>query len=115
MVTNFGNDVTLAPAGTVVTATGTGSVVLEPINKGNLRALLDVTALSGTTPSLTVTVETSYDKGVTDAWHSAGAFTAATTVSKQRKIIPIDRYVRISYVVSGTTPSITFGVFGETV
>jgi hypothetical protein len=113
-MTSFGHDVTLVPAGTVVTAGGT-SVVLAPQNKGSLRAVLAVTAISGTTATLTCTVETSYDNGATDAWHSAGAFSAVTATGTSRKIIPIDRYVRVTWTFTGTTPSVTFGLTGETV
>lgn len=111
----FGNDVTLVEPGTVVTATGNAPLVIDPVNKGTLRAVLNVTAASGTTPSLTVNVQTSYDNGDTDAWHTVASFTAATATGVQRKTFAIDRYVRVTYTVSGTTPSFTIGVTGETV
>jgi phage gp36-like protein len=72
-----------------------------------------VTAASGTTPSLAVTVETSPD-GAT--WRTLGSFTAATAVGAQKKRFPgADRYVRAKWVLSGTDPSFTFGVSGERV
>lgn len=113
---NYGNDVVLEPDGKVITASAAGSIVLAPLNKGTLRAALTVTAVSGTTPSLTATVQTSYDAGATDPWRAVGSFTAATAAGTQRESFPgLDRYVRLNYVVSGTTPSITFGVSGEIV
>jgi len=113
---NYGNDVVLEPAGKVITTSAAGSVVLAPMNKGTLRAALAVTAASGTTPSLTVTVQTSYDAGSSDAWRTVAAFTAATAAGTERKSFPgLDRYVRLNYTVSGTNPSITFGVSGEIV
>lgn len=106
-------DVTLfASAARTTTANGT-AVALGDL--GTLRLLLDVTAASGTTPSMTVTVETSFD-GSTN-WAAIGtAFTAATGVTSQRKTYPgCDRYVRGVTTISGTTPSFTFSLTGEAV
>ncbi len=114
-MSNLGSDVVLAEPGTVVTATANGTTVLKPVNKATARLVLDVTAASGTTPSLTVNVQTSYDNGDTDAWRTVASFAAKTGVAKERKSFSIDRYVRLSYTVSGTTPSFTFGVTGEIV
>lgn len=113
---NFGNDVTIIPAGTVITATGQ-SAAYEPDNKATLRAVLVITAASGTTPSITITMQTSYDAGVTDSWRTVGsAFPAQTTTGTVRQTFSgVDRYVRASYVVSGTTPSFTLGLTGEMV
>jgi len=76
-----------------------------------------VTAVSGTSPSITVSVDTSYDGGVADAWRSVGTFTAQTAAntSAHKSFPGLDRFVRASWTVSGTTPSITFGVLGEIV
>jgi len=80
-------------------------------NRVALRLLLDVTAASGATPSLTVTVETSGDAST---WRSAGVFAAKTTVSSERlATAALDRYVRVSWAITGTTPSFTFSVTGE--
>lgn len=113
-MTNFGNDVTLVPAGTVVTASGTGTAV-EVGNKNQFRGQSIVTAATGTTPSLTVNIQTSYDNGVTDAWRTVASFAAQTAAdTSAHKCFPgLDRWVRASWTVSGTTPSITFGVTGE--
>lgn len=74
---NYGSNVTLLPAGTVITGAGT-SAVLEPDNKGDARLALTVSAVSGTTPSLTVNIQTSADNGATDAWRTVGTFGAVT-------------------------------------
>lgn len=87
-----------------------------------LRVQSDVTVISGTTPSLTVTIEDSVDGGVN--WNTVGTFTAQTTVS--RLVIQIGlsgvaqaagfawpfnyRKVRARWIISGTTPSITSSV-----
>jgi hypothetical protein len=93
-------------------ASGNGSSV-ELGDRGVLRLLLDVTAASGTLPSLSVDVQTSYD-GTT--WRTVGGFTAlATTGSERLSFAGCDRFVRASYAISGTTPSFTFSVSGEAV
>lgn len=111
---NFGNDTTLVPAGTVVTASGTGTAI-EVDDKNEFRGQSIVTAVSGTSPSLTVSIDTSYDNGVTDTWRSVGTFTAQTAAntSAHKSFPGLDRWVRASWTVSGTTPSVTFGVAGE--
>lgn len=84
----------------------------------------DVTAVSGTTPSITFVVEDSLDGGVT--WNTIGTFAAMTTVSKQVIQITISgvaqaagfrwpfnpKRVRVRWTVSGTTPSLTCRVIG---
>lgn len=111
---NYGNDVTLVPAGTVVTAAGTGTA-RELGNKAAFRAVSEVTAISGAGASLTVIIETSYDNGATDAWRTAATLTAQTATGRVRANPLIDRWVRARWTVAGTTPSITFGVDGEAV
>lgn len=111
---NLGYDVALIPAGTVVTATGSGPT-LELDNRNTLRVQSVVTAVSGTSPSVTVQLQTSHD-GAT--WASLGsAFTAQTAANDSgvKLFSPIDRFVRANYTVTGTTPSLTFGVYGEAV
>jgi hypothetical protein len=112
---NLGNDVVLIPAGTVVTAAGTSSII-EPDNKGDARLVLVVSAASGTTPSLTINVQTSYDSGVTDSWRTAASFTAVTAAVTQHLDVQIDRFVRAQWgAPTGTTPSFTLGITGEVV
>lgn len=113
----YGNSVELIPAGTVITAGANGEVVLDTINKSTLRAVVDVSAVSGTsTPTITFTVQTSADKGVTDSWRDVAAFSGITATGKSRKAFPgLDRYTRIKWAVTGTTPSFTLGVTGEVV
>jgi hypothetical protein len=95
-----------------VTANGNGAA-RELGDKGTARLLLDVTAVSGTSPTLNVTVETSFD-GAT--WRTVGTFAQKTAVSQERKSFPgLDRFVRISRTTGGTTPSFTFEVSGDAV
>lgn len=106
----YGDAVTLA-ASAARTTSGSGSPFPMEGHTA-LRLLLDVTAASGTTPSLTVTVETSGDGST--GWRSAGAFAAKTAVSQERLSLGnLDRFVRVSWTITGTTPSLTFSVSGE--
>lgn len=111
---SYGKDITLVPAGTIVTATGTGTA-FQVNSRTQFRGQSIVTAATGTTPSLTVNIQTSFDNGVTDAWRTVASFAAQTAAdTSAHKCFPgLDRWVRASWTVSGTTPSITFGVPGE--
>lgn len=110
-----GSDVTVLASG-AVTATGQSAAV-DVGGAGTLRTQVVVSAATGTSPSLTVTIQTSHDAGATDAWRTAGAAYSAITAagSSPWQSYAVDRYVRVSYVVSGTTPNITFAVTGEAV
>lgn len=112
---NFGYDVTLVPAGTVVTGAGNTGAGIELGNRSDLRAVSQVTAISGAGASLVVIIETSYDGGVTDPWRTALTMTAQTTANTVRAIAQIDRFVRARWTLAGTTPSATFGLSGEAV
>lgn len=103
-------DLTLKGSG-AETASTNGSA-FELGDRRVARLLLSVTAASGTTPNLTVTVQCSAD-GVT--WYTSGTFTAATTTTTERKLFMLDRFVRYSSAITGTTPSFTYSVSGETV
>lgn len=108
-----GRAVSLA-ASAARTATAAGTA-LEIADKGAVRLLLDVTAVTGTNPTLDVTIETSYDGST--GWTSLGTFTQNTAVSSQRKNFSgADRFVRASWVIGGTaTPTFTFSIVGEAV
>ena len=94
------------------TVTGTADVGAIPAGHHELSVYLDVTVVSGTTPSMTVTYQSSPD-GVTFYDRTAGA--AITAAGKQLITVPanIGRFGRISYAVSGTTPSFTFSAVVE--
>ena len=110
-----GSDVTVLASG-ALTTTG-ASAAIDVGGAATLRAQVVVSAVSGTTPSVTVTIQTSHDAGATDAWRTAGsAYGAITTASSSPwQCFAVDRYVRVSYTVSGTTPSLTTSVVGEAV
>lgn len=108
-------DVTVLAAG-ALTATG-NSAGVDVGGAGTLRAQVVVSAVSGTTPSITPKIQTSHDNGATDPWRDASAaYTALTAVSSSPfQSFVVDRYVRVSYTISGTTPSLTVAVVGEAV
>lgn len=75
-----------------------------------LRAQLNVTAASGTSPTLNVLIEDSVDDGAT--WNTVGTF--AQRVATGREVInvtvPFGDVLRVSWTIGGTTPSFTFAV-----
>lgn len=109
---SYGGDFTLVAPGTVTTANGnTSGRAVGYIH--TLRLSRVVTAASGTTPSLTVIVEHSPDNAT---WATHTTFTAATAANTERKVLSgLDRYVRARWTVSGTTPSFTWSLQGESV
>lgn len=97
---------TIAPsAARTTTGTGTGTTT---VGRAQV-AKLDVTAASGTTPSLTVTIQDSPDGS---AWTTRDTFAAKTTTGTEIRALPrgLDTNVRASWTISGTTPSFTFSV-----
>lgn len=75
---------------------------------------LNITAVSGTTPSLTVKLQTSDDGGTT--WYDlpSATFTAATAVSTQiiQLSAPFGDTLRAVSTITGTTPSFTEAIKG---
>lgn len=105
-----GNDPTVVAGSAARTVTGnSGSQTL--LDEGELLAvLLDVTAVSGTTPSMTVSVEWSQDGGTTFAQSDpADALTAITAAAQKVKSFVIKApHYRLVWTITGTTPSFTF-------
>lgn len=73
-----------------------------------------VTAVSGTTPQLNVSLDDTFDG---TNWNqvaavNASAITAAGATVKRINLrdFPVTDQLRISWTISGTTPSFTFGV-----
>ena len=96
-----------ALASAALTVTGTvdlGTIAGEAME---LNVYIDVTVVTGTTPSMTVTYQSSPD-GVNFWDHTAGA--AITAVGKQLIKIASNagKYGRLAYAITGTTPSFTF-------
>ena len=74
-----------------------------------IRAQLNVTAVSGSAPTLDVIFEDTLD-GVN--WNTVGTLTQKNTTGREVINItaPFADTVRVSWVISGTTPSFTFSV-----
>lgn len=87
----------------------------NPFNIGSgedLAVMLDVTAVSGTSPSMTVSVQWSNDNVAWFTADPADAFTALTAAGKVTKLFTIKGlYARLNYAVTGTTPSFTFAAY----
>ena len=74
-----------------------------------LRAQLNVTASSGTVPTLDAVVEDTLD-GTT--WNTVGTFAQKVTTGREvvNVTIPFANRIRVRWTVGGTTPSFTFAV-----
>lgn len=92
------------------TATGNSGALVGYAGADTLRAQLNVTAVSGTTPSMTVLVEDSVDAGTT--WNTIGSFAAKTATGREviNVTSPFTDMIRVSWTITGTTPSFTFAV-----
>ncbi len=84
----------------------------KAVGDGALTLGLSITAASGTTPTLDLTVEWSYDGGVTFlVGEPADSFSQKTGVSTAAKsFTPKGNAYRVKWTIAGTTPSFTFSV-----
>lgn len=94
------------------TASGSADIGAIPDTQPELLIYVDVTAVAGTSPSMTVTYQSSYD-GTNFYDNTAGA--AITAAGRQLIKVPntSGAYGRISYAISGTSPSFTFSAVVE--
>ena len=93
------------------TATGNSAAIRLGDFGASLGLLVDVTAVSGTTPSMTLTVEWSHDATAWAQGDPADTFTAITAASKKVKAFTVKApYYRVVWTITGTTPSFTFSV-----
>lgn len=95
-------------ASSAVTTTGNTGTIADDFGCG-LSALINITAVSGTTPTMDLILQESYDNGTTwqDVYHCP-RFSATTTFAVPNMIIGGRR--RWSYIIAGTTPSFTFSI-----
>ena len=96
--------------------TSGNSETFDAAEKRELIVTVNVTAASGSSPTLAVQAQHSPDGVI---WDNLG--TAFTTVTAAPATLtktfgtaanPFHRYVRASYTIGGTTPSFTFSVLG---
>ena len=96
----------LPSAARTVSGQSDGTSMAADMREANF--LLDITAVGGTTPSMTLSIETSADGA---SWFTHTAFAAQTATGKNvLKLTNLGSYVRANYAISGTTPSFTFSL-----
>lgn len=102
-------------SGTVATSSGSSAAFKLGGPVEYVSILVAVTAVSGTTPSCTYTVEWSND-GVNFAQaDTADTYTAVTGVLNHVKDFSVKGvYCRLVWTITGTTPSFTFGATAVT-
>lgn len=89
------------------TATGTGTA-FDTSDVDEITATLAITAASGTTPTLDVTLETTADG---TNYYTVGAFAQKTTTATEAKVFTgLGSLSRWKWTVGGTTPSFTFSI-----
>jgi hypothetical protein len=76
-------------------------------------AHLNVTAVSGTTPTLDIILEHSVDGST--SWATLATFTSLTTTTAAERVVvaagtTVRRYIRASFTAGGTSPSYTLAV-----
>ena len=94
------------------TASGNSGAIKADIGARNLSVLVDVTAASGTVPTLDTTIEWSFDGtnfAVVDGTQDLLA--QVTAAAKKVKTFTVRaQWYRIVWTITGTTPSFTFAV-----
>jgi len=102
---------TLLAVGTRTSSGSTGDIDIQHYR--NLDILIDVTSVSGTSPTLDVYIEGKFT-GSGKYYPVAQQLNINTTGSwvLQVRDIPY-RYIRVRWVIGGTNPSFTFGVYAE--
>jgi len=102
----------LLPSGARTASGNTGDIDVGRFLHGKF--CLDVTAVSGTTPTLDVYVEGKYQySGKYETIWSQTGITAVGTFTSPIISPLVFRYVRVRWVVGGTSPSFTFSVEAE--
>lgn len=94
------------------TATGTGATLNAGSAATSLVAILHVWSVSGTTPTLDVTVESDSADDFTGAEVTRATFTQATGTTAERVIgtATSDTWWRVNYTIGGTNPDFAFAV-----
>lgn len=94
------------------TASGSADIGQLPGDYDELIVYVDVTVVAGTSPSMTVTYQTS-PNGVDYYDHSSGVAITAAGRQAIRVATCIGDYGRVAYAITGTTPSFTFSAIAE--
>lgn len=99
----------LAPSAARTTS-GNGSAVTGwSRSAGSAVVKLDVTAVAGASPTLTVTLQDSPDGS---SWTTRDTFAVKTTTGNETRSLPggLAPNIRAAWTIGGTTPSFTFSV-----
>ena len=119
------NFVTTADASAARTSTVAGATVTNYNAKG-AAITINVTAVSGTSPTLVAKLQYSPDGGTTWIDYTNKPVTATisaigqttlivcpgvTEVANSAVSLPLPRFVRMHYTIGGTTPSLTFATY----
>lgn len=100
-------------AAAAVAATGTSDVFFVG-DKGTLRLKQTTSAVSGTSPTLDVSVKTS--DAADGTFVSVGTLAQITAASSEYKAFSVGRFVRLDWTLGGSsTPTVTVGFEGEAV
>lgn len=91
------------------TATGNQTIGSNFGSADSLRCQLNVTASSGTSPTLDVVIQDTLDGS---NWNTIGTFAQKTAVSREviNVTTPFAETIRVLWTIGGTTPSFTFPV-----
>lgn len=106
-----GTKTVVASAAYTATASSAGVPLTNDVGE-YVSLFVNCTAVSGTSPSMTLSVQWSND-GVTwaDADGTADTFAAITAAKNTvKQFIVKGPLYRVTYTITGTTPSFTFGV-----
>lgn len=100
----YSRNMTFLPNQTITASGNTVTYDIEHFDK--FAATLNVTAASGTSPTLDVVIEESADG---DVWTTLQTFTQKTAVGTEvvRVSNPFHNKLRIKFTVGGTSPSFT--------
>lgn len=78
---------------------------------GSVSLTLAVTAASGTSPTLDITIQGSDDA---TTWYTLGTFAQKTGAATEIKAFPAPKFVRYASTIGGTdTPSFTYSITGS--
>lgn len=93
------------------TASGNSVALYAGTTANTVNVALFVTAVSGTTPSMTISIDWSNDGTTWFQSETPDTMTAVTaTGNKVKPFVVKAQYFRIVWAITGTTPSFTFSV-----
>lgn len=102
----------LASAARTASGNSGSPIDVAAYSAGNI--MIDVTAVSGTSPSMTVNFVDCEDSGTTKCGYVHTASSAITATGKTLlKVNNFGRFTRVEFTITGTSPSFTFSAVGS--